>query len=122
MGAANPTVSNPSITAAVQGGTISGSVTGVTPPQAFRVVAYAYTNAYYVQPCITTPISAINPNGTFGPIQTHNGTIYVLLVSASYAPPSLTGSLPSVDGVNVLAATGSVGTVTGADVSACPAQ
>jgi uncharacterized protein (TIGR03437 family) len=119
---ASPTVSNPSIQAIVQGCQVRGTVAGVRPPQSFRVVVYALTNAYYIQPCITEPLTAIASDGTWGPIDSHNGAIYAILVQANYSPPTLTGALPAVDGVKVLAVTGPVGTISGCDVSRCPAR
>jgi hypothetical protein len=117
-----PVVKNPAIHAVVQGGQVSGTVSGVTPPQSFRAIVFAQTNEFYIQPCATTPLTAITPNGTWGPINSHNGTIFALLVSASYSPPSATPSLPAVDGVNVFAVTGPSGTISGSNVVACPSQ
>jgi uncharacterized protein (TIGR03437 family) len=119
---ASPTVSNPSIQAVVQGCRVHGTVAGVNPPQSFEVVVYALTNAYYIQPCITEPITPIAPDGTWGPVDSHNGAIYAILIQAGYSPPVLTGSLPAVDGVNVLAVTGPVGAIAGCDVARCPAR
>jgi hypothetical protein len=101
---------------------VHGTVAGVNPPQSFEVVVYALTNAYYIQPCVTEPITPIALDGTWGPVDSHNGAIYAILVKAGYSPPTLTGSLPPVDGVNVLAVTGPVGTIAGCDVARCPAQ
>jgi hypothetical protein len=64
----------------IQGCTVSGTVSGVAPPSAFRVLVWAYT------------------------------------------PPASAGALPAKDGVNVLATSGPVGTLTGCDVARCPAQ
>jgi hypothetical protein len=119
---ASPVVSNPSIQGVVQGCQVHGTVAGVNPPQSFEVVVYALTNAYYIQPCVTEPITPIALDGTWGPVDSHNGAIYAILVKAGYSPPTLTGSLPPVDGVNVLAVTGPVGTIAGCDVARCPAQ
>lgn len=117
-----PSCNDCTVQAQVVGCTINGSVSGATLPDAFKIVIYAYTNMYYIQPCDTEPIQSISPNGTWGPIDSHNGSIYVLLVSPDYSPALTLTTLPGVDGVNVLATTGPVGTISGCDVSRCPAQ
>ena len=117
---ASPT--NPSIQASVDTGRVTGTVNGLTQTDGLRVVVYAHTNFYYIQPCITEPTARIAPDGTWGPIDSHNGDIYALLVRESYSPPVLTASLPAVDGVSVLATTGPIGTISGSDVVRCLAQ
>jgi hypothetical protein len=119
---AKPDSSHATISAQLQACSVRGSVTQTVLPDAFKIVVYALTNQYYIQPCTTQPLNAINPDGSFGPIPSHNGTIYVLLTSATYNPPAVTLSLPVVDGVNVLSVTGPIGTVNGCDVASCPAQ
>jgi hypothetical protein len=120
---AKPDASHALITGQVQACSVSGSVTGAVIPEAFRVTMYALTNQYYVQPCTTQTLSPITSTGGWGPIPSHGGTIYVLLVSAAYNPPAILQSLPPVDGVNVFAVTGPVGTLASScDVAACPAQ
>ncbi len=100
--------------------TVSGSVTGVNPPQNFKVVVYAQTNEYYVQPCVSAPLTPISSSATWS-TPSHSGIIYALLVAPSYkSPPAMTTSLPAVDGVNVLAETPSAGTLNGCYVAACP--
>jgi uncharacterized protein (TIGR03437 family) len=115
------TISNPAITASVQGGTVSGTVSGVSPAQAFRVAVFARTNQFYIQPCILTPLTSISANGTWSTLS-HDGDIFALLVTSDYTPPDTAGSLPAVDGRYVLASIGPVGTVVNSDVAACPAQ
>jgi len=118
-----PDASHATITGQVQACSVSGSVTGAVIPDAFRVTMYALTNQYYVQPCTTQTLSPIASTGAWGPIPSHGGAIYVLLVSAAYNPPAILQSLPPVDGVNVFAVTGPVGTLASTcDVAACPAQ
>ncbi len=116
-----PTISHPSITASVQGGTVSGVVTGVSPAQAFKVAVFALTNQFYIQPCILTPLTSISASGAWSTLS-HNGEIFALLVTSDYTPPNTTGSLPAVDGRYILASVGPVGTVVNSDVAACPAQ
>jgi len=112
----------PSIQATVLACKIRGSVSGVNLASGYKVVTYAKTDYYYIQPCVTEPLTTIAPDGTWGPIDSHNGSIYAVLVRAGYSPPNITTTLPTVDGVNVLAITGPVGTVGGCDVARCPAQ
>jgi len=113
---------SPAITAQIQGCTVSGTVSGVAPPSAFRVLVWAYTNQYYIQPCDTERTQAIRSDSKWGPVDSHNGQIWVQLVRAGYTPPASAGALPAKDGVNVLATSGPVGTLTGCDVARCPAQ
>ena len=78
---------------------------------------------YYIQPCSFEPTQALRADRTFGPIDSHVGEIYVLLVAAGYAPPLATTTLPTVDGLNVLDVKGPVGSVSaGCNVARCPAQ
>ena len=113
---------NPTIQATTQACTIKGTVTGASPASV-RVVVYALTNQYYIQPCYPgTVLFQVDQSGNFGPIASHSGSIYVLLVSPNYVPPGTTGTLPAVDHVNVFAVSGPVGTLSGCDVAACPAQ
>ncbi len=120
---AKPDATHASISAQIQACSVSGSVAQAVIPDAFKIVVYAFTNQYYVQPCTTTQVlNPISPTGSWGPIASHSGTIYVLLVSGSYSPPAVTLSLPAVDGVNVFAVSGPSGTLIGCDVASCPAQ
>jgi signal transduction histidine kinase len=77
---------------------ISGHVTGASSGQ--QVVLYARSGAWYVQPFVETPLTAIGTDGTWSN-STHLGTEYAaLLVQPGYVPPPLTLSLPSTgDGV-----------------------
>jgi hypothetical protein len=119
---AKPDATHVIVSAQIQACSVKGSVTQAVLPDAFKIVIYALTNQYYIQPCTTQPLNAINPDGSWGLIPSHNGTIYVLLTSATYNPPAIALSLPAVDGVNVFSVKGPVGTINGCDVSACPAQ
>jgi hypothetical protein len=112
----------PQIQATTQSCTVRGTVSGANPISSFAVVVYAYTNQYYVQACDFDPPATINNDGTWGPIESHNGTIYALLVRKGYVPAAILGSLPVPDGVNVFAVTGPAGTLSGCDVSRCPAR
>jgi len=119
---AKPDASRATMSAQIQACSVKGSVTQAVLPDAFKIVLYALTNQYYIQPCTTQPLNAINPDGSWGPIPSHNGTIYGFVTSATYNPPAVTLSLPAIDGLNVFAATGAIGTLNGCDVAACTAQ
>jgi uncharacterized protein (TIGR03437 family) len=119
---ARPDASHASVTAQIQGCSVGGSVTQAVIPDAFKIVVYAFTNQYYVQPCTTQVLNPIDLHGSWGPVPSHNGAIYVLLAGPSYSPPDTTSSLPPVDGINVFTSTGPVGTLSGCDVAACPAE
>src|SRR6185369_7185452 len=67
---------------------MSGRVTGASSGQ--QVVLYARSGAWYVQPFVETPLTAINADGTWSN-STHLGTEYAaLLVQSNYVPPPLT--------------------------------
>jgi len=79
---------------------ISGRVTGANSEH--RVVLYAHSGAWYVQPYANQPFTSIDADSTFHS-PTHLGTEYAaLLVEPSYAPPPVTISLPA-PGEGVLA-------------------
>ena len=59
-----------------------GSVAGLSSPQNYKVVVYASTNGYYIQPCVTEPMVSIAASGTMGAGGLDNGAIYVILVRA----------------------------------------
>jgi hypothetical protein len=80
---------------------IAGTVEGVDFRQC-KVVVYAHTDVWYVQPYAGSSDTSIGENGTWE-TDTHLGVEYAaLLVRASYKPPSTTGSLPEV-GASILA-------------------
>jgi signal transduction histidine kinase len=88
-------------------GTISGRVTGAQPEH--RVVLYARSGAWYVQPYADRPFTTIQANSTWTN-QIHLGTEYAaLLVEPSYAPPALTMTIPG-EGDGVVAVTVREGT------------
>lgn len=113
---------NPSITGRVQGCRISGSVGGIDAPAGYRVVVYAQTGLFYVQPCDNEPKQTIAADYTWGPIDSHSGGIYALLVRNDYIAPITLTELPAPDGRLVLARTGLIGTLIGCDVARCTAQ
>lgn len=83
-------------------GLISGSVEGLSNPQQYKIVVYAYTNMWYVQPTEDEPFTEIMSDGTWS-TWTHIGTHYVaLLVKPSYVPVRQTEA-PPVTGGDVIA-------------------
>ena len=80
---------------------IGGNVSGVNPAK-FRIVIYAQTNRWYVQPFAQSPtassITGIKNDGTWGN-DTHLGMQYAaLLVKPTFEPPEVVDALPSVGG------------------------
>jgi hypothetical protein len=83
--------------------TIAGTVSGVKANEC-KVVVFARTNKWYVQPYIDSPYTSIAGDNTWRS-DTHLGSEYAaLLVRNAYNPPSSTGKLPDVGGL-VLAIT-----------------
>lgn len=88
---------------------IAGVVRGVADPEAYRVVLYARTDLWYVQPLLGSTIQ-INSDGTWSS-WTHGGAEYgALLVRRGYRPSSTLGALPAKDGARVIAETQRTGT------------
>ncbi len=74
-------------------GVIEGRVTGARPGQ--RIVLFARSGAWYVQPFTDQPFTEIRPDSTWRN-STHLGTEYAaLLVEPDYLPPSRTDLLPA---------------------------
>jgi hypothetical protein len=64
----------------------------------YKVVIYAGTDYWYVQPFVDAPFTAINDDGTWE-ADIHPGSRYVaLLVKPSYRPPAKLLALPKVGG------------------------
>lgn len=81
--------------------TIAGTVSGVKISEC-KVVVFARTNTWYVQPYIDSADTSINADNTWR-TDTHLGSQYAaLLVKKSYKPPTTTATLPEV-GAGVLA-------------------
>ena len=86
---------------------ISGKVSGIADPQRYKVVLYAFTDTWYVQPLADSPYTSIDPDGTWNN-WTHGGRRYAaLLVKPSFVPSARVGVLPS--GEDVLAVTDQAG-------------
>ncbi len=76
-------------------GSIGGTVEGVKDLQEHRIVVYALTDKWYVQPM---PGEALTPIGADGSWHTwtHSGSSYAaLLVGSSYKPPPIAEALPT---------------------------
>ena len=94
--------------AAVEGGPnrlepIEGRVTGARAGQ--RIVLFARSGGWWVQPLANEPFTSIQPDGTWRN-STHLGTEYAaLLVEADYRPPARADALPSPGGPVIVVAT-----------------
>ena len=79
-------------------GDIAGTVQGLEKPEEYRVVIYAHTDWWYVQPEAIDPYTSIESDGTWSN-WTHLGHRYAaLLVKPSYQPPARARTLPKVNG------------------------
>ena len=75
-------------------GSIAGRING--PLQGFRVVLYARSGRWYVQPYADQPFTAIRSDSTWSS-PTHLGSHYAaLLVQPDYVPPAVMDNLPGV--------------------------
>jgi hypothetical protein len=84
--------------------TIAGKVSGVKGTEC-KVVIFAGTDIWYVQPYINSSDTSISEDGTWR-TDTHLGNRYAaLLVKSSYKPPTTTGKLPAVGGAVLAIAT-----------------
>jgi signal transduction histidine kinase len=98
---AGPTIQFIKIPQAEQGGrptleAIEGNVTGARPGQ--RIVLYARSGAWYVQPFADQPFTDIQPDSKWRN-STHLGTEYAaLLVEPGYSPPAKADILPARGG------------------------
>lgn len=81
---------------AEQTGRIGGRATGNKPGQ--RVVLFAHTGTWWVQPFASRPFTEIQADHSWTNI-THLGTEYAaLLVERDYAPPKIADVLPAPGG------------------------
>lgn len=99
--AATPTIVFSKIPPAAQGGrervdTISGRVTGARPGQ--RIVVYARSGPWWVQPWPDKPFIPIQPDSTWS-TETHLGFEYAaMLVESTYHPPPTMDVAPTGGG------------------------
>ena len=79
-------------------GDIGGRVQGLDRPDGYKVVIYAHTDAWYVQPLGTDSGTAIAADGRWSN-WTHLGHRYAaLVVRPSFTPSAKAQSLPAVGG------------------------
>jgi hypothetical protein len=77
---------------------IAGTVSGVKNVKDYKVVLFAHTNKWYVEPDSEAPYTDIREDGTWEN-ETYLGSEYAaLLVKNSYKPPATTRMLPDVSG------------------------
>jgi hypothetical protein len=82
---------------------IEGRVTGAKPGQ--RVVLYAKSGVWWVQPLVERPFTAIQSDSTWHST-THPGTEFAaLLVDSNFSPPLTTQNLPAQGGAVAAVAT-----------------
>lgn len=78
-------------------GTIGGKASGANLKDC-KVVIFARTDKWYVQPTVASPYTPIGEDGQWE-TDIHLGYEYAaLLVKSSYEPPGTTGTLPNVAG------------------------
>jgi len=76
-------------------GDIAGRVIGLPNPQDYKILIYAHTDQWFVQPMVVTPLTDIDSDGTWRN-WTHLGLEFAaLLVVASYEPQPVLDRLPS---------------------------
>jgi hypothetical protein len=96
-----PSITFTKIPPAAKGGpdvvdTLEGRVTGAQPGQ--RLVIYARSSVWWVQPGPNQPYTEIREDSTFS-LKTHLGTEYAaLLVAADHQPPTTLDNLPHEGG------------------------
>jgi len=79
-------------------GTMNGHVTGLRHPERYKVVIYAHTNHWYVQPFTEQPLTEILPNGSWSN-STHRGDAYAaFVVSSTWRPVETVNALPVTGG------------------------
>lgn len=79
-------------------GDITGRVMGLERPETYKIVLYAHTDLWYVQPLVSDPYTDIASDGRWSN-WTHLGHRYAaLVVRSTFLPPPKTQSLPRVGG------------------------
>ena len=83
---------------------LSGHVSGVDPSK-YKIVIYALTNEWYVQPYTDAPYTNISPDGSWSSSTNPRESLVVLLVDPNaYVPPTTEITNPALD-ANVVAYT-----------------
>jgi hypothetical protein len=79
-------------------GNIDGNVLGLKSPEEYKIVLYAHTDQWYVQPLVKDPYTDLDSNGHWTN-WTHLGDRYAaLVVRPSFRPSTPVQALPSVGG------------------------
>ncbi len=79
-------------------GMISGQIEGLSNPQQYKIVIYARTNIWFVQPTEADPLTDVMSDGTWTN-STNPGRYFVaLLVEPPYTPRPQAEALPSIGG------------------------
>ena len=79
-------------------GTFVGTVIGLSNPERYRIVLYALTDKWYVQPQALTPFTKLDGGGNWEN-WTHLGFRYgALVVLKTFKPAVTLDSLPDVGG------------------------
>lgn len=77
-------------------GNIAGRVVGLTDPESYKLVIYAHTDWWYVQPLISSPFTSVQGDGKWS-TWTHLGDRYAaLVVRPCFRPADKVQSLPPV--------------------------
>lgn len=114
-----PAIEFTTIPEATEGGSdkvalISGRVTGARPGQ--RLVIFAKSGVWWVQPLVAEPFTSIQANGTWQ-TRIHLGVEYAaVLVGPGYQPPATVDDLPKPGG-DIIAVASVKGRDTGANAS-----
>lgn len=86
-------------------GIIKGMVEGLNKPNSYKIIIYAHTDRWYVQPFADQPRTDIKNDGTWE-ASTHLGNRYAaLLVNPGFTPLSSPEELPSTGGDILASAT-----------------
>jgi hypothetical protein len=77
---------------------IGGQVVGLTRPETYKIVLYARTDRWYVQPYTSQPLTDVDKTGRWEN-SSHLGSEYAaLLVKPTYSPPNAPEQLPPTGG------------------------
>lgn len=96
----------PVLTAKVVGSSVSGRVYNILDVNNYKVIVYAKTNKYFIQPWAGEDSHAdISSDGRWNMPYTHAGDIYAFLVREEYISADIMTSTLAIDGVDVFAET-----------------
>jgi hypothetical protein len=79
-------------------GNIDGNVLGLKSPQEYKIVLYAHTDQWYVQPLVTAPYTDLDSNGKWSNWTHLGGRYAALVVRPTFRPGPPGQTLPSVGG------------------------